>query len=69
MMSQCGDEASVLSMSKGVFSPPTILKNFRFWFIILQNKTKYHAKFLVKSGYSSFCILASKGKKKLKRAS
>jgi hypothetical protein len=37
------------------------LKNFRFWYIILQNRTKYHTNFLAKSIYSPFWILASRG--------
>jgi hypothetical protein len=31
-----------------VFSFPFHPKNFEFWFIILQNGTKHHAKFLAK---------------------
>ena len=37
---------------------PFLLKNFGFWFIILYNKTKYHANFLTKGGNSLFWILA-----------
>jgi hypothetical protein len=32
----------------GVFSSPFHPKNFEFWPIILQNRTKHHAKFLAK---------------------
>jgi hypothetical protein len=34
---------------------PILLKNFKFWSIILQNETKHHANFLAKS--YSFSIL------------
>ena len=51
-------------LTKGVFNSPFTPKNSRFWSIILHNGTKHHAKFLAKSGYSLFWILASRAKKK-----
>jgi hypothetical protein len=49
----------------GVFSFPFHLKNFGFWLIILQNRTKHHAKFFTKR--YPFFILASREKKKAKK--
>jgi hypothetical protein len=50
-----------------VFSSPFYPKFFRFWFIILQNETNHHAKFLTKR--YPFSILVSGEKKKAKKPS
>jgi hypothetical protein len=53
---------------KGVFSFPFHLKNFEFWFIILQNKTKHHAKFLAKRYPFSILDFGLKRPKKSQKA-
>jgi len=48
---------------KGVFSFHIFTKYFGFWSIILQNRTKHHAKLWKKDSYSPFWILALRGQK------
>jgi hypothetical protein len=49
-----------------VFSFPFHPKNFKFWPIILQNRTKYHAKFLAKKYIFSILDFGLKRKKNKK---
>jgi len=51
-----------------VFSSPQILKKFGFWFIILQNETKYYAKFLAKRWLFSILDFGIKRPKNLKES-
>jgi hypothetical protein len=50
--------------SKVTFSFPFYLKNFRFWFIILQNETKHHTIFFAKGIHSLFWIKKSQKNQK-----
>jgi hypothetical protein len=58
---------------KGVFSSPSIPEIFGFWFIILHNGTKHHAKFLAKRWFFSILdfglLRPKKAQKSLKRPS
>jgi hypothetical protein len=57
-------EGAASKYTSGVFSSLFYLKNFEFWLIILQNRTKHYAKILVKRHLFSILDFGLKRQKK-----